>query len=139
MPGPWTPPSRTHTPMLRRATLCCWRRLAPVSINSKATNTAARRSNKSSTACKEETDLAQRLKTDWILFVTVLVMVTFGVLIVYSASSIMAQMDPRYRSAWHFVKRQAVWGVLAIGLMMTLKHTHYRKLQNPAVALTAIS
>jgi hypothetical protein len=83
--------------------------------------------------------MAQRLKTDWILFVTVLAMVSFGVLIVYSASSIMAQMDPRYNSAWHFVKRQAVWGVLATGLMMTLKHTHYRKLQNPAVALTAIS
>lgn len=83
--------------------------------------------------------MAQRLKTDWILFVTVLAMVSFGVLIVYSASSIMAQMDPHYGSAWHFVKRQAVWGVLATGLMMTLKHTHYRKLQNPAVALTAIS
>ena len=29
--------------------------------------------------------MAQRLKTDWILFVTVLVMMSFGVLILYSA------------------------------------------------------
>src|SRR3954454_14006993 len=83
--------------------------------------------------------MAQRLKTDWILFFTVLVMVSSGVLIVYSASSIMAQMDPRYHSAWHFVQRQAVWGVIALAIMMGLKNTHYRKLQNPAVAMSAIS
>src|SRR3954454_12680332 len=83
--------------------------------------------------------MAQQLKTDWILFFTVLVMVFSGVLIVYSASSIMAQMDPRYHSAWHFVQRQAAWGAIAVGVMMALKNTHYRKLQNPAVALSAIS
>ena len=37
--------------------------------------------------------MAQRLKTDWILFVTVLAMVSFGLLFVYSASSIMAQLQ----------------------------------------------
>jgi cell division protein FtsW len=83
--------------------------------------------------------MAQRLKTDWILFVTVLIMVFGGVLIVYSASSIMAQMDERFRSEWHYVQRQAMWGLIAIGIMMALKHTHYRKLQNSAVALSAIS
>ena len=83
--------------------------------------------------------MAQRLKTDWILFFTVLGMVFSGVLIVYSASSIMAQMDPRYHSAWHFVERQAAWGVLSLGVMMALKNTYYRKLQSPAVAMSAIS
>src|SRR5215510_1126725 len=83
--------------------------------------------------------MAQKLKTDWILFVTTLCMVTAGVLIVYSASSIMAQTDPRYHSAWHFVTRQAAWAVISIGVMMALKNTPYRKLQNPAVALSAIS
>jgi cell division protein FtsW len=82
--------------------------------------------------------MAQRLKTDWILFFTVLAMVFSGVLIVYSASAIMAQMGPNH-SAWHFVQRQAVWAVLALTIMMALKTTHYRKLQNPAVALSAIS
>jgi cell division protein FtsW len=83
--------------------------------------------------------MAQRLKTDWTLFATVLMMVTFGVLVVYSASSIMAEMDPRYKSTWHFVVRQAVWCVIGIAIMMALKNTHYRKLQSPAVALSAIS
>jgi cell division protein FtsW len=82
--------------------------------------------------------MAQRLKTDWILFFTVIAMVCSGVLIVYSASAIMAQMGP-YHSAWHYVQRQAAWAIIALLIMMGLKHTHYRKLQTPAVALSAIS
>jgi cell division protein FtsW len=82
--------------------------------------------------------MAQRLKTDWILFFTVLAMVFAGVLIVYSASAIMAQMGPNH-SAWFYVERQAAWAVIALTIMMALKSTHYRKLQNPAVALSAIS
>jgi cell division protein FtsW len=82
--------------------------------------------------------MAQRLKTDWILFFTVLAMVFSGVLIVYSASAIMAQMGPNH-SPWYFVKRQAVWAAFALTIMMALKSTNYRKLRNPAVALSAIS
>jgi cell division protein FtsW len=80
--------------------------------------------------------MAQRLKTDWILFSTVLAMITFGMVILYSASSIMAQL--RYGSAWHFVVRQAAWAVVAVIVMMTFKRTSYRKFQNPAVAFCAI-
>ena len=80
--------------------------------------------------------MALRLKTDWILFLTVLVMVSFGMVILYSASSIMA--DLRYGSAWHFVVRQAAWAVVAVVAMMTLKRTPYRKFQNSAVAFTAV-
>jgi cell division protein FtsW len=82
--------------------------------------------------------MAQRLRTDWILFFTVLAMVFAGVLIVYSASAIMAQMGPNH-SAWFYVERQAAWAVIALTIMMALKSTHYRKLQNPTVALSAIS
>jgi len=82
--------------------------------------------------------MAQRLKTDWILFFTVLAMVFAGVLIVYSASAIMAQMGPHH-TAWYFVQRQAIWAVIALVIMMALKNTYYRKLQNPAVAMSAIS
>jgi cell division protein FtsW len=81
--------------------------------------------------------MALRLKTDWILFSTVLVMVSFGMVILYSASSIMA--DLRYGSAWHFVVRQAAWAVVAVVAMMTLKRTPYRKFQNSAVAFTAVA
>ncbi len=81
--------------------------------------------------------MAQRLKTDWILFFTVLGMVSFGMVILYSASSIMAEL--RYGSSWHFVIRQAAWAVVAVLAMMTLKRTPYRKFQKPAVAFTAVA
>ena len=55
----------------------------------------------------------QRFKTDWILFAAVLGLVLFGLLIVYSASSIMARMDARYNSSWYFVGRQAGYAVAA--------------------------
>ncbi len=82
--------------------------------------------------------MSQRLKTDWILFFTVLVMVSFGMLILYSASSVTAKMDPRFGSTWHFVARQAEWAGLAVLAMMMLKKTSYRKLHSAAVAFSAI-
>jgi cell division protein FtsW len=82
--------------------------------------------------------MAQRLKTDWILFATVIAMAAFGVLMLYSASAIMADINPRYNSSWYFVARQLVWAVVAVGAMMALKRTHYRNYQTPAVAFGAI-
>jgi cell division protein FtsW len=50
----------------------------------------------------------------------------------------MAKLDPRFDSSWHFVSRQLQWGAVAVLVMMTLKKTNYRKLNNPAVAFCAI-
>jgi cell division protein FtsW len=80
--------------------------------------------------------MPQTLKTDWILFGTVLAMVSTGVLMVYSASSVMSGLQ--YGSTWHFVARQAMWAVIAVSAMMLLKRTHYRKFQSPPVAFGAI-
>jgi cell division protein FtsW len=82
--------------------------------------------------------MSQRLKTDWILFFTVLALVLFGMLILYSASSIMAKMDPRFGSSWYFVVRQAGWAVLATAVMMLLKKHSYRKLHSSGVAFAVI-
>ena len=82
--------------------------------------------------------MAQKLKTDWMLFWTVLGLVSFGLLMLYSASSVMAQEDPRYHSSWYFVIRQVGWAVLAVAAMMTFKKTAYRKWNHPAVAFGAI-
>jgi len=82
--------------------------------------------------------MSQRLKTDWTLFFTVLAMVSFGVLMLYSASSINAKMDPRYHSLWYFVIRQLEWAALAVAVMMALKKTDYRRWNNSAVAFSAV-
>ena len=82
--------------------------------------------------------MGQRLKTDWILFGTVLLMMSFGMVILYSASSVMAKMDTRFQSSWFFVIRQGEWAVGAVIVMMAFKKMHYRKFQSPAVAFCAI-
>jgi cell division protein FtsW len=80
--------------------------------------------------------MAQRLKTDWILFTTVVLMVLFGALMIYSASSVVA--DIRMGKSYYFAVRQLVWIAIAIPLMMFMKRLNYRKLQTPAVAFTAM-
>src|SRR6185503_7283202 len=82
--------------------------------------------------------MSLRYKTDWILFATVLLMVSFGVIVLYSASSIMAKLDPRFGSSWHFVIRQIGWVVVAVAAMMTLKKTNYARFNHASVAFTAI-
>src|SRR6202167_5036274 len=81
--------------------------------------------------------MAQRLKTDWILFSTVVFMVLFGALMIYSASSVVA--DIRMGSSYYFALRQLIWIAIAIPLMMFMKRLNYRKLQTPAVAFTSMS
>lgn len=80
--------------------------------------------------------MAQRLKTDWILFSTVILMVFFGALMIYSASSVVADLSKG--SSFYYLLRQLIWIGLAIPLMMFMKRLHYRKLQTPAVAFTAM-
>jgi len=82
--------------------------------------------------------MSLRYKTDWILFATVLVMVSFGVVVLYSASSIMARLDPRFGSSWHFVIRQLGWVIVSVAAMMTLKKTNYGRFNDASVAFTAI-
>ena len=91
--------------------------------------------------------MGQQLKTDWTLFGTVLVMVAFGLLILYSASSITAAikpadaaptLDPHFESSLQIVLRQLGWAVAAVAAMMALKRTDYRRFQDPAVAFGAI-
>jgi cell division protein FtsW len=80
--------------------------------------------------------MAQRLKTDWTLFGATIGMVTFGVVILYSASSVMAGL--KFGAPWHFVLRQSIWVLPSLALMMFLKRTHYRNYQNPTVAFAAV-
>jgi cell division protein FtsW len=80
--------------------------------------------------------MAVQLKTDKTLFTTVLATVSFGILILYSTSSVLAQS--KHLSQWHYVGRQFLWMLVGILVMMLLKSTQYRKLQHAGVAFAAI-
>src|SRR5947209_9857816 len=81
--------------------------------------------------------MAVRLKTDRVLFYTVLIIVMFGIVILYSASSVMAETK-MHLSEWHFVTRQFIWMVIGVAAMLFFKNMHYRRLQSPGVAFSAI-
>jgi len=82
--------------------------------------------------------MPQQAKTDKTLFATTVGLVFFGLLMVYSASSVMAMQDPRYHSSTYFVVRHAIYLVPGLALMMAMKMTRYPKLQTPAVAFSTI-
>src|SRR5258707_9378979 len=82
--------------------------------------------------------MPQQVKTDKTLFGLTVALVFFGVVMVYSASSVMAMQDPRYHSSTYFVTRHALYLAPALLLMMFLKLKHYSKLQTPAVAFVSV-
>ena len=78
-----------------------------------------------------------RLKTDWILFLTILAMVGFGLVMLYSASSAVAEL--RYHVApYYFVVRQIGWAVVSFLVLMYFKRLDYRRLNTPAWAFSGL-
>jgi cell division protein FtsW len=80
--------------------------------------------------------VAQRLKTDWILFFTVVAMVCFGIVMVYSASAVMAEL--KYKWDMYFISRQIAWAVVAFLVLMHLKKLDYRRFDHPVWAFAPL-
>ena len=80
--------------------------------------------------------MAQRVQTDWILFFTILALVAFGLLMLYSASSVVAEV--RYGSSGYFFLRQLGWALGAMILMMFLKRRDYRIFNSPWWAFASV-
>ncbi len=78
--------------------------------------------------------MAQRLKTDWLLFSTIVAMAGFGLVMIYSASSVVAELSPRIQSSFYFAGHQFAWAVLSFAALMYFKRRDYRVLQSPAWA-----
>ena len=73
--------------------------------------------------------MAKKLAFDKVLFTTVLVLVGFGLVMVYSASAAIARESG---SAWNpFLVKQAVAAVVGVALMLAVMHVDYRRLREP--------
>jgi cell division protein FtsW len=81
--------------------------------------------------------MAQRLKTDWILFLTVLVMVCFGLIMVYSSSSIIAELKYHW-SSLHFFWRQLGWAVFSFLVLLYCMKRDYRRWNDPKIAFASL-
>ncbi len=81
--------------------------------------------------------MAQRLKTDWILFLTVLTLVCFGLVMVYSASSFVAELK-YHVSSTHFFLRQLGWAVASFLILLACMRRDYRRWNDPKVAFVCL-
>jgi len=82
--------------------------------------------------------MAQRIKTDWLLFSTVVIMVAFGLVMVYSASSVVAEMNPKIHSSFYYVGHQLVWALISFFVLMYFKKYDYRRLHSAAWAFGSV-
>ena len=81
--------------------------------------------------------MAKRVGVDkWLFGVTVL-LVFIGLLMVFSASAVMA--EDRYGSPYTFVSKQIGWAVLGLLTMIVLMRIDYRKFNRPIVVFPAVA
>lgn len=81
--------------------------------------------------------MARKLQSDLILFSAVVVLVVCGLVMVFSASAVMA--SERYGSSYHFLIRQGIWAALGILAMIAVMNFDYRNLRNPRFVFPAIA
>jgi len=79
----------------------------------------------------------RRPRIDPVIFFSALGLSVFGVVMVFSASQILA-LD-RYRDAFYFVKRHAMWAAVGFALMLLLARVDVRRLRRLAVPILVLS
>lgn len=79
--------------------------------------------------------MAKKLAFDKVLFTTIVLLMFFGLVMVYSASAAFAQEH----APNHFLIKQAVAAALGLLLMALLMHFDYRRLAQPGVIYTVVA
>ena len=80
--------------------------------------------------------MARTLKYDKVLFTATLLLVCASIVMVYSASALVAL--ERYQQPYLFVTRQAMWAVLGLAVLAVAMRVDYRTYRNDAFVWTLI-
>ncbi len=81
--------------------------------------------------------MAKRVSVDKWLFGVTLLLVLIGLVMVFSASAVIAK--DRFGSPYHFMLRQTAWAFAGVIAMFIMIRVDYRKLQHPAIVYSLIS
>ena len=81
--------------------------------------------------------MAKRVGVDKWLFGVVLLLVLFGLVMVFSASAVLAQSS--LGSPYPYVRKQAIWAVLGLIAMVGLMRVDYRNYNSPKVVFPAVA
>jgi cell division protein FtsW len=80
--------------------------------------------------------VAKRVGIDKWLFGSTLLLVVIGVVMVFSASAVMA--GDRFGSPYYFLLRQLGWAAAGLGAMAAIMHFDYRRWKHPAIVFTLL-
>ncbi|HTD56250.1 MAG TPA: FtsW/RodA/SpoVE family cell cycle protein, partial [Silvibacterium sp.] len=81
--------------------------------------------------------MAKRVGVDKWLFGATLVLTVLGLLMVFSASAVMAK--ERFGSPYAFVIRQSLWAVFGLTAMVLLMKIDYRRYNSPNVVFPSVA
>ena len=79
----------------------------------------------------------KRIKCDLILLIVTIILVIFGLLMVYSSSNVVAQY--KYNDAYYYIKRQAIFAGIGIALLILIVNMDIKKLQRFSSIIFLIS
>jgi cell division protein FtsW len=80
--------------------------------------------------------VAKRVSVDRWLFTVTCLLVFVGLVMVFSASAVMAK--ERFGSAYGFVVKQLIWAVAGLAAMVVAMRIDYRRYRHPAVVFTIL-
>src|SRR6185437_11012874 len=80
--------------------------------------------------------MAKRVSVDRWLFIVTLLLVFVGLVMVFSASAVMAK--ERYHSGYFFLLRQMGWAVAGFAAMIVGMRLDYKKLKHPAAVFSLL-
>jgi cell division protein FtsW len=75
--------------------------------------------------------MARKLKSDKLLFISTLLLVCTGIVMVYSASAVMAM--ERFQQPYLFLVKQLAWAVVGLAVLPIVMRVDYRNYRQPAV------
>ncbi len=81
--------------------------------------------------------MAKKLSTDVTLLADTMALIGFGLLMVWSSSSALAQ--ERYGSPYYFLVKQAIWALIGLAAMGAALRLDYRSLRRPAVVYSVVA
>lgn len=80
--------------------------------------------------------MAKRVSVDRVLFIVTLLLVFVGLVMVFSASAVMAK--EKYHSGYFFLLRQMGWAIAGFTAMMIGMRIDYKRLKHPAVVFSML-
>jgi cell division protein FtsW len=81
--------------------------------------------------------MAKRVSVDKTLFTVTLILVFIGLVMVFSASAVVAK--DRFGSPYHFVARQFGWALAGLAAMFVAMKVDYRRYKHPAVVFSLMA